>query len=338
MKIYDFDEFEVGVKKYIGSETKYPIIINNEYYMLKEPSFFKVDPNMDPLISYNCISEFLGSHMYEILGIETHETILGYRTCLDGVKRLCVACKDFNDVGNNKNFIMEHFDEFLHDYRRNAEVYGYNKIAKNTDKERKMPIISEIEDVFNYDKSLINNPDAVEGFYIQFVVDALIANRDRHNYNWGFMVPLKPLDEIKGRVKFAPVFDNGSSLFPERGDNRLSEYCKDLRELDNSAKNSPSSRIREIDETVSSGYSSIVYYKYISSFKNERVNKALLKMAPIIESKLVEINAFIDKMVETNMISSVRGELYKRIIDSRNRVIIQENYKKLVKKLSNEEN
>lgn len=59
MKIYDFDEFEVGVKKYIGSETKYPIIINNEYYVLKEPSFFKVDPNMDPIISYNCISEFI---------------------------------------------------------------------------------------------------------------------------------------------------------------------------------------------------------------------------------------------------------------------------------------
>ena len=45
--------------------------------------------NLSPL-SLTPLSEYLGSHIYSILGYPAHETILGVR---DGL--LVVACKDF---------------------------------------------------------------------------------------------------------------------------------------------------------------------------------------------------------------------------------------------------
>ena len=43
-------------------------------------------------ISYTTspISEYIGSHIYQILGYETHDTLIGIRN-----NKLVVACKDF---------------------------------------------------------------------------------------------------------------------------------------------------------------------------------------------------------------------------------------------------
>ena len=47
-------------------------------------------------------------------------------------------------------------------------------------------------------------------FWDMFVVDALIGNWDRHNGNWGFLY-----SQEKDELELAPIFDCGSSLFPQ---------------------------------------------------------------------------------------------------------------------------
>mgnify|MGYP000725991490 CR=1 FL=1 len=40
-----------------------------------------------------------------------------------------------------------------------------------------------------------------------YLIDAWIGNFDRHGSNWGFL-------KKNNRYRMAPVYDNGSSLFP----------------------------------------------------------------------------------------------------------------------------
>ena len=50
--------------------------------------------------------------------------------------------------------------------------------------------------------------DFKRSFWLMFLFDAILGNRDRHGGNWGFV-------KKNGVTKLAPVFDNGSSLFPD---------------------------------------------------------------------------------------------------------------------------
>lgn len=48
-------------------------------------------------------------------------------------------------------------------------------------------------------------------FWEMFIVDALLGNFDRHGMNWGFI-------KRDNAYALAPVFDNGSCLFPNMTD------------------------------------------------------------------------------------------------------------------------
>ena len=88
----DFSEYELNGKYYGGSERKKGISVDGENYMIKfqkHTAFGKRN---------NHVSEFIGSHIFEICGFETHKTYLGYRHGEE-----VVACKDFNVQG--KQFV-----------------------------------------------------------------------------------------------------------------------------------------------------------------------------------------------------------------------------------------
>ena len=88
----DFSKYERNNKYYGGSERKEGITIDGEDYMIKYPKRTQFGKRN------NHISEFLGSHIFELCRIEAHKTYLGYR---NGEK--VVACKDFNTKG--KQFV-----------------------------------------------------------------------------------------------------------------------------------------------------------------------------------------------------------------------------------------
>ena len=59
-----------------------------------------------------------------------------------------------------------------------------------------------------------------------FIVDALIGNWDRHNGNWGFLYNNKT-DEIK----LAPVYDCGSSLYPQADEKIMNSVLTNEKEM-----------------------------------------------------------------------------------------------------------
>lgn len=93
----DFTNCKTRKKAYGGANgTKRCIVYHDENYMLKLSSH----PTRKTALSYtnSCISEYIGCHVYEMLGISVQETILGtYMT--KNIRRLGVACKDFTRPG-----------------------------------------------------------------------------------------------------------------------------------------------------------------------------------------------------------------------------------------------
>ena len=135
-------------------------------YMLK----FPVSPSRNKEMSYTngCVSDYLGFHIFEIIGIPVQETLLGTFTT-NGREKVVVACKDFTtddtvlqDFASLKNTIID------------SEHNGYGTELSD--------ILTAIEE-----QQIIDPMELKKHFWNVFIVDALIGNWDRHNGNWGFL-------------------------------------------------------------------------------------------------------------------------------------------------------
>ena len=108
----DFTNLPVRNKAYAGANGgKISVLYNNELYMLKFPAV----PTINKEMSYanGCISEYLGCHIFESVGIPVQETLLGTYT-KKGRQKIVVACKDFTagglvlqDFASLKNTIID---------------------------------------------------------------------------------------------------------------------------------------------------------------------------------------------------------------------------------------
>ena len=181
-------DFEKGVEKlnkYFGSEVKTTVLYENEIYMLKYPDPVRKKSNA---LSYmnNQYSEHIGSLIFKSCGFEVQETALGYFTDIKGQKKIVVGCKDFTQDG--------------------SVLHEFSKLSSQIEVDGKSG--HSIESVYEIIKQcrFINNGDEViNKFWDMFIMDTLIGNPDRHFDNWGLL-------EKNGDIKFAPVYDCGSSL------------------------------------------------------------------------------------------------------------------------------
>lgn len=146
------------------------------------------------------ISEFLGSHIYEGLGIPVHETVLGIR---DG-KVVC-ACRDFVPDGSR---LVE-----FHDLKNSLsdDETGFVESASTGSG----VVLADVRASIHRIPELASIPNTKDRFWDMFVVDAFIRNIDRNNSNWGV------LSDSSGRFSLAPVYDNGNSFNNERTDSGI---------------------------------------------------------------------------------------------------------------------
>ena len=180
----DFTNLPLRKKSYGGANgNELSVVIDNELYMLKLPSHAPKNINLS--YSNSCVSEYIGSNIFSMLGIEAQETILGSFT-YKGIERIAVACKDFEkdnyklmDFASVKNQIID------------SNSNGYGTEIKD--------IVETIEK-----QDLIDSVELSNHFWNIFAVDALIGNWDRHNGNWGFLY-----NQENDDVKLAPIFDCG---------------------------------------------------------------------------------------------------------------------------------
>ena len=284
MSMIDFTKCKLSGRYYGGSEKKLGIIFNKEKYMLK---FQKKTPFG---FRYNTISEYIGSHVYQMLGFNVQLTYLGtFKN--DNV----VACKDF--VIDNFQFVP------------------FNDIGESTidiDKEKYQYSYEDILELLNINKKLTNVNETITSFFEMYIVDALLGNFDRHGANWGFL-------KKDNKYYLAPVFDNGSCLFPNlTNEDEMTLIMKDEKEINNRVYKFPTSQIK-LNGNKSS------YFEVISSLKFKEINAALIKIYPLID--LEKIFNLID---EIECISETHKQFYKLMLQNRYEKILKYSYEKLV--------
>ncbi len=230
----DFSSFPQLNTYYGGSEKKLAILIGESSYMLK---FQKKTPFG---FRNNHISEYLGSHIFQILEFNVQETYLG---TYHGQQ--VVACKNF--IGADEQFVP------------------FNDVGESTldqDKELYQYSYADIMQMLKDNSKLTDVKETITLFWEMFIVDALIGNFDRHGGNWGFL-------KKGNRYRLAPVFDNGSCMFPQMVDEQEMRSVIDSRQAtDDRIFKFPTSQIK-LDGKKSS------YYEVISSLAFPECNQAL---------------------------------------------------------------
>ena len=94
MFLIDFNECIENNKAYGGmAGSKLGIIYQNEDWILKFPKTTKGMRETEISYTTSPLSEYIGSHVYEILGYPVHETRLGVKD-----HKLVVACKKFTNA------------------------------------------------------------------------------------------------------------------------------------------------------------------------------------------------------------------------------------------------
>ena len=291
----DFTGLPIRKKTYAGANgSKISVVYHGNIYMLKFPAI----PTRNPDLSYSnsCISEYLGCKIFESVGIPVQEVLLGTYHTPKGKERIVVACRDFTSPG----VVLQDFASLKNqivDSVRNG--YGTE--------------LSDILDTFEQ-QTAIDEVLLKERFWDMFIVDALIGNWDRHNGNWGFLYNTQT-DEMQ----LAPVFDCGSSLFPQADEEKMQEILSDRNALNLRIFNQPLSPI------VLDGRK-INYFEFISSLKNADCNQALKRIAPRIDMAVIQ-----QIIAGTPVLSDLQREFYMTILSERKSRIIDFSLKKLRK-------
>ena len=148
-----------------------------------------------------------------------------------------------------------------------------------------------------------------------FIVDALIGNWDRHNGNWGFLY-----NNSTDEISLAPVYDCGSCLFPQAGEEIMRRTLNDPAEREMRIFEKPLSGIKINGQKIQ-------YFKFISSLKNNDCNRALKRILPKIDME--KINKIIN---DTPFISDLQKDFYKTMLRERKEHILDFSYQKLRKR------
>lgn len=276
IRILNLDHVEINDETYGGmAGAKLGITIDGQNYLLKFPNNLKEE--MEKFgISYSNSpsSEYLGSHIYSMLGIPTHETFLGKRG-----NHIVVICKDFRRA-----------DERLQEFKEIKTTSEAGVIIDD-------PHVSDgmgtnLDDILK----LIENhrifrdmrDEVMERFWDMFVIDALISNFDRNNGNWGI------LKDSKGNRRLAPVYDNGNSFFDKWNDSKFENEEKRSLEV---------RKARFIQKpgiyTKGSG-DRINPYKLIRSMEYDGCTKAVVSLYPKLVERREAIIDLVDSMPTYN--------------------------------------
>lgn len=281
----DYVNYPSSGRFYSGAERKTGILIEGQPYIVK---FAKDSPQG---LTYSHVSEFLGSHIFSMLGIPTQDTLLG-----TWQGKPVVVMKDF--IGENETFVPFN-DVGDSSLEQNKELYRYS--------------YEDICRMLSENRKLTNVEETVQRFWDMYIVDALIGNFDRHGANWGFL-------KKDNKYRMAPVFDNGSSLFPRLNDDeKIKNVLESEEEMNRRIYEFPTSQI-QLDGKKSS------YYDVISSLCFKECNNAVIRMCP-----KVDLDAIRDLINSIENISDTRKKFYKEILQYRYRKFVWEPYLALTK-------
>lgn len=288
----DFTNLPTRKKAYGGANgNKLSVVYNGELYMLKLPMHALRNPSLS--YTNSCTSEYLGCHIFNMLGVKAQDTLLGTYKYHDKI-RTVVACKDFTspgvvilDFASIKNQIID------------SASNGYG---------------TELSDVLETieQQTAVDSKELKEQFWNMFVIDAFIGNWDRHNGNWGFLY-----NQETDQMEIAPIFDCGSSLFPQIDDDLIKKVLSSKAEMNARVYDVPTSAIFINGKRAN-------YHKVITSLEYKDCNEAIKRIVPRIN--FGKIDDLIEGIEE---LSRLQKDFLKKILKLRKEIILDTAFEKL---------
>ena len=302
IKIYDFSKAQLSSRnlQYAGrAGEKRGILIDNEYWFLKFPKN-TIGMNKVNGISYvtSPLSEFIGSHIFQILGFDVHETRLGIYNDGKRTKVVC-ACKDF--INNDNNEILIPYTAL----RNDTDIVLMDRF---NDSFKTASNLNEILFQLEHNTVLKNIKNISAHFWDIVIVDYLINNNDRNEDNWGVIKYKK-----ENKYELAPVYDCGNSFYGKTSDERIHEILFNNEKLISSSINV----VTAYEDDKGERYSAM----RLINLKNDDLLEAKIRITTLINKHMVEIEKLVNDIPEEfnglQIISKERKQYYLETIKLR---------------------
>lgn len=297
----DFNHAEVAKRIFYGGDAgaKSAIKYNDEIWMLKLPKSTRDYRTRQISYTTSPLSEYIGSKIYESLGMPVHETLLGERG-----GKVVVACKDFTRTGGVETAKLIPFNEL-----KNAYMSSDLDSCSGTGSET---LLEEVLDTIAGQEDLRDIDGTSRRFWDMFVVDAFIGNNDRNNGNWGLLHNLS-----SDSMALAPVYDNGNAFFNKRSSNQIEKRLSDIDALREDAYRVPTCAYKY------TGYDNEAHkinpHTFIERGENKECNDAVVRFVEKIDLNKVEqiINDVPEKVGDLIVMPSAQKEFYLKIMSLR---------------------
>ena len=297
IEFYDISQWQEKRHFQTGGTRNKVIVENPEDWNLY---YFKTSlKRANDEYKYEFWSEIIASAIGRELGFNT----LQYDVAFNKNE---IGCLSKSMIDANKNNLSEIIN-YLRGYDSNYNPENKDSYAKYT--------FYFIEQTLN-EYGLV---DEMPHIITTIIFDSLIGNGDRHQENWGFIIPsMHGVDTIKG--VFAPIYDSGSCLGRELLDKKVEKMLNDDRMLcayinrdhceirwDNDKKISHFDLIKKIMEQPT--------YKRIVEDEIKRVEKAF--NIEKIEKIINDVDKRLPENLKQHKLPENRKQLIKKIVSLR---------------------
>lgn len=267
------------------------IIYNGGYWIVKYPKAVRDIQGGRTSVSYTTspLSEYVGSHIYQILGYKTHDTLLCYRK-----GKIAVACHDFcehrgdlMEMRTIKNAGNEMLSEELQTEFTSSNTGDRVNLKELLIHYERNPLLRDIQGI-------------TEHFWETALIDILIDNGDRNNGNRGLL-----FDETTKTYSIAPVYDNGNSFSNKTSERRLKEIMSNKDRLTELALGSRTAYVIDGHQ---------ISAKKFVQIQDKELQKALQKVIPLVQEHKQQIIEMIQEIPETYMGIQVCSDTQKQFM------------------------
>ena len=289
MKLVNFNDYPQNQRMYGGTAgRKMGITYEGKDYLLKFPGNLKEQQMKNINLSYSNspVCEYIGSKIYELVGLPVHHTILGTRN-----EKIVVACEDFLGDGDR-----------LYEFDKIKVTFEPHFLDSNGNETNGVGVdLYEIMMTIQEHPFLKDISGVKEHFWNMFVMDALIGNTDRNNSNWGIILRKDGLKEI------APVYDNGNCLNNKWDDEKMQIVMNDTDKMEAEAYKARRCIFELHGKRVNP-------YHIMESMEYQECSEAIRILTPKIGSSMNKIQEMIK---EIPVISEIQKQFFTSIIEYR---------------------
>lgn len=302
LELINFNDFQQNQRMYGGTAgRKMGITYNGKDYLLKFPGNLKEQKMKNINLSYSNspVCEYIGSKVYEFVGLPVHNTILGTRN-----GKIVVACEDFLQDGDR-----------LYEFDKIKVTFEPHFLDSNGNETNGVGVdLYEIMMTLQEHPFLQNISGVKKHFWNMFVMDALIGNTDRNNSNWGIIL------RKDGSKEIAPVYDNGNCLNSKWDDEKMQIVMDDADKMEAEVYKARRCIYELQGKKVNP-------YHIIENMEYQECSDAVRELTPKIENCIGRIRLMIEGI---SVLSEIQKQFFTAVIQSRYEKVLLPVYQELM--------